>query len=55
MNKELKLTPQDYSNAANTFLVGFILAQFPAVILIRQIGPPRQFAMAMFLVRSFSK
>ncbi|KAL2071939.1 hypothetical protein VTL71DRAFT_11282 [Oculimacula yallundae] len=47
MTEELELSPQDYSNAANMFLVGYIFFQLPGTLLVRKIGPPRQFAAAM--------
>jgi len=47
MTEELELSPQDYSNAANMFLVGYIFWQLPGTLLVRKIGPPRQFAAAM--------
>ncbi|XMA15216.1 hypothetical protein WAI453_008007 [Rhynchosporium graminicola] len=47
MKEELGLSAQDYSNAANMFLVGYILFQLPGTLLVRKIGPPRQFAAAM--------
>lgn len=47
MSEELNLSPQDYSNAANMFLVGYIFWQLPGTLLVRKFGPPRQFALAM--------
>jgi fucose permease len=55
MNKELNLSAQDYSNAANTFLVGYIVFQLPGTLLVRKIGPPNQFALAMILVRPVAR
>jgi len=51
MEEELRLTEQDYSNAANMFLVGYIAFQLPGTLLVRKLGAPNQFAMAMILVR----
>src|ERR1700753_2203391 len=47
---DLKLTPKDYSNAASTFLIGYIVFQLPGTLLIRQIRANIQFAGAMTIV-----
>jgi len=51
MDKRLKLSAQDYSNAANTFLFGYIVFQLLGTLLVRKIGLPNQFALAVILVR----
>lgn len=38
---------QDYTNAANMFLVGYIVFQLPATLFIKKVGPPLQFGVAM--------
>ena len=50
MSEELRLSPRAYSNAANMFLVGYVLFQLPGTLLIKRIGPSRQFGGAMILV-----
>lgn len=51
LSEELRLSPQDYSNAATMFLVAYVIAQLPGTLLLKKIGPPRQFAGAMITVR----
>ncbi|KAJ9617229.1 hypothetical protein H2200_000950 [Cladophialophora chaetospira] len=48
MDKELGLSPGQYSNAASIFQVGYLLFQLPATLLVRKTGPPYQFGGAMF-------
>jgi fucose permease len=50
MSKELKLSAKDYSNAANIFLVGYVVFQLPGTVLLKKIGPPWQFATAILMV-----
>ncbi|KAK5685131.1 hypothetical protein LTS10_003207 [Elasticomyces elasticus] len=47
MNKELGLTASQYSTVASIFYVGYIVLQLPGTLLIRKIGPPAQFGLAM--------
>lgn len=47
MDRDLKLTPKMYSNAASIFLVGYLIFQLPGTLLVRKIGPPLQFGLAM--------
>ncbi|KEF63446.1 uncharacterized protein A1O9_01424 [Exophiala aquamarina CBS 119918] len=47
MSKELHLTPKQYSNVASIFYVGYITLQLPGTLLVRKIGPPLQFGIAM--------
>ncbi|KAH8812947.1 major facilitator superfamily domain-containing protein [Xylogone sp. PMI_703] len=49
MEEELSLSPEDYSNAATTFLVGYIAFQLPGTVLLKSIGPQWQFGGAMLL------
>jgi fucose permease len=42
MDKELNLTPKQYSNVGSIFFVGYIVLQLPATLLVRKIGPPLQ-------------
>lgn len=51
LSEELRISPQGYSNAATILLVGYIIFQLPGTLLIKQIGPARQFAGAMMTVR----
>ncbi|KAG0647885.1 putative transporter [Hyphodiscus hymeniophilus] len=44
---DLKISPQQYSNVANMYLVGYIVFQLPGTILVRKLGPPLQFGCAM--------
>ena len=53
MEDELHLSAKDYSNAATTFLVGYILFQLPGTLLLKIIGPNWQFGGAMMTVRIF--
>jgi MFS family permease len=39
--EELKMTPSQYSAAANFFLVGFIVFLLPGSLFLRIIGPSR--------------
>ena len=50
MSQELNLSPRDYSNAATTFLISYLLFQLPGTLLVKKIGPPIQFSGAMILV-----
>ncbi|KAF7559022.1 hypothetical protein G7046_g5134 [Stylonectria norvegica] len=47
MDDDLYLTPKQYSNVASLFLVGYIVFQLPGTLLLRMIGPPLQFGLAM--------
>lgn len=47
LSDELTLSPRDYSNAATVLLVAYVVFQLPGTLLIKQIGPARQFAGAM--------
>ncbi|KAK4961534.1 hypothetical protein LTR10_002024 [Elasticomyces elasticus] len=47
MNKELGITARQYSTVASIFYVGYIVLQLPGTLLIRKIGPPAQFGLAM--------
>ncbi|KAF2457083.1 major facilitator superfamily domain-containing protein [Lineolata rhizophorae] len=47
MDEELNLTPKNYSDTASIFLVGYIIFQLPGTLLVRKIGPPLQFGLAM--------
>ncbi|KUJ07763.1 MFS general substrate transporter [Mollisia scopiformis] len=49
LDEQLKLSAKDYSNAANMFLVGYVVFQLPGTLLIKKIGPPIQFGIAMFM------
>ncbi|KAF4762116.1 hypothetical protein N7455_001423 [Penicillium solitum] len=49
LSDELHISPQGYSNAATLFLVGYVLFQLPGTLLIKQLGPARQFAGAMII------
>lgn len=51
MSEELHLTPKQFSNAATTFLIGYIAFQLPGTVLLRAIGPNWQFGGAMLMVR----
>lgn len=46
LNAELQLTPQEFSNIVNLFLVGYIIAQLPGTLFLRLIGPSRQLGTA---------
>ncbi len=50
MGKELKLSAKDYSDAATTFLVGYVVFQLPGTVLLKTIGPQWQFGGAMLMV-----
>ncbi|GAD96988.1 pantothenate transporter, putative [Paecilomyces variotii No. 5] len=54
LSEDLKLSSQDYSNSATMFLVGYVIAQLPGTLLLKQIGPPRQFAGAMIMWGMFT-
>ncbi|KAJ8103704.1 hypothetical protein POJ06DRAFT_264536 [Lipomyces tetrasporus] len=47
LSDELELSPRDYSNAATVLLVAYVVFQLPGTLLLKQIGPARQFAGAM--------
>ncbi|KAF2474391.1 putative pantothenate transporter [Lindgomyces ingoldianus] len=47
MDDELNLSPKMYSNVSSIFLVGYITFQLPGTLLLRKIGPPLQFGLAM--------
>ncbi|TVY81958.1 putative transporter [Lachnellula suecica] len=49
LDEDLNLTAKDYSNAANMFLIGYIVFQLPGTLLVKKIGPPLQFGGAMFM------
>lgn len=46
MIEDLQLTPQQFSNVVNLFLVGYIIAQLPGTLLLRIVGPPVQLGIA---------
>lgn len=50
----MMLSPRDYSNAATLLLVAYVVFQLPGTLLIKQIGPARQFAGAMIFVKTDS-
>ena len=52
MSNELNLSPRDYANAATMFLIAYVIFQLPGTLLVKMIGPSRQFGAAMILVRS---
>ncbi|KAK6850354.1 hypothetical protein PG995_014187 [Apiospora arundinis] len=45
--EDLSLTPKMFANVNSLFLVGYVVGQLPATLLLRQLGPQRQFAGAM--------
>ncbi|KIW18682.1 hypothetical protein PV08_02971 [Exophiala spinifera] len=47
LDTDLKLTPSQYSHVSSIFLVGHLVLQLPGTLLIRKIGPPLQFGLAM--------
>ncbi|KAI1077789.1 putative pantothenate transporter [Whalleya microplaca] len=47
MDDELGLSHDDYTNIASIFYVGYLVFQLPGTLLLRLIGPPRQFFLAM--------
>ncbi|KAI1506363.1 MFS general substrate transporter [Biscogniauxia marginata] len=47
LTDELKLSPNDYSNAATIFLVAYIIFQLPGTLLIKKLRAPFQFSGAM--------
>ncbi|KAI0010755.1 putative pantothenate transporter [Xylariaceae sp. FL0662B] len=49
MDEELGLTHDDYQNIASIFYVGYLVFQLPGTLLLRMIGPPRQFFLAMLV------
>ncbi|KAJ9154872.1 Mfs transporter protein [Pleurostoma richardsiae] len=49
MEDDLSLSPKQYSDVASMFLVGYIIFQLPGTLLVRKIGPPLQFGLAMML------
>ncbi|KAI1328016.1 putative pantothenate transporter [Xylariaceae sp. FL0255] len=49
LSDELKLTARDYSDAATFFLIGYIIFQLPGTLLVKKIGPPKQFFGAMVI------
>ncbi|KAJ5648024.1 hypothetical protein N7490_004396 [Penicillium lividum] len=50
LSEDLRLSPQDYSNAATVLFVGYVVLQLPGTLLLKQIGPAKQFAGAMIIV-----
>lgn len=40
--QDLALTPKMFANVNSLFIVGYVVGQFPATLLLRQIGPQRQ-------------
>ena len=42
MAEELSLTPKMFANVNSLFLVGQVVGQLPATLLLRQLGPQRQ-------------
>ncbi|KAI1855203.1 hypothetical protein JX265_006655 [Neoarthrinium moseri] len=44
---DLKLTDSDYSMISSIFLVGYLICQLPAMLIMRKVGPPVEFACAM--------
>ncbi|CAM1506002.1 Fc.00g116390.m01.CDS01 [Cosmosporella sp. VM-42] len=54
LSDELNLSPRDYANAATIFLVAYVVFQLPGTLLIKLIGPSRQFGAAMILWGSFT-
>ncbi|KAH6658034.1 putative pantothenate transporter [Truncatella angustata] len=49
MEEDLHLTPSMYSLTASIFLVGYLVFQLPAMLLMRKVGPPVEFACAMIV------
>ncbi|KFY85767.1 hypothetical protein V500_08136 [Pseudogymnoascus sp. VKM F-4518 (FW-2643)] len=47
MNKDLKITPQQYSNCVSLFYLGYIVFELPGTIFLRKISPPIQLGVAM--------
>ncbi|KAK9420502.1 putative Pantothenate transporter [Seiridium unicorne] len=47
MADDLKLSSGNYSLVASILLVGYLVCQLPAMLLMRKIGPPLEFAGAM--------
>ncbi|CZR67490.1 uncharacterized protein PAC_17389 [Phialocephala subalpina] len=54
LDEDLKLTAKDYSDAANMFLIGYIVFQLPGTLLVKKIGPPLQFGGAMLMWGAFT-
>jgi fucose permease len=54
MDKELHLTPKQYSNVGSIFFVGYIVLQLPATLLVRKIGPPLQVCYTLMLFPPWS-
>lgn len=52
MTTELGLSPKEYSGATTTFLVGYVIFQLPGTLLIKKIGAPTQFFVAMAMVKT---
>lgn len=40
--EDLPLTPKMFANVNSLFLVGYVVGQLPATLLLRQLGPQRQ-------------
>ncbi|KAJ5453418.1 uncharacterized protein N7458_004374, partial [Penicillium daleae] len=49
LNKELQLSPRQFSNIINLFYVGYIVAQLPGTLFLRFIGPSGQLGTACVL------
>ncbi|KUL91331.1 hypothetical protein ZTR_01835 [Talaromyces verruculosus] len=49
LSEDIHISPQDYSNAATLLLVGYVVFQLPGTVLLKQIGPSKQFAGAMVI------
>ncbi|PVH92544.1 MFS general substrate transporter [Periconia macrospinosa] len=44
---DLSLTPHMFANVNSLFIIGYVVGQLPATLLLRHLGPQRQFAGAM--------
>ncbi|KAJ9646020.1 hypothetical protein H2204_000682 [Knufia peltigerae] len=47
LDTDLKLTASQYSHVSSIFLVGYLVLQLPGTLMVRKIGPPLQFGLAM--------
>lgn len=54
MTSDLGLTPQMLAHCVALLYVGYIVFMFPATIFMRKITPPRQLALALMRLGTFT-
>lgn len=47
--EDLSLTPKMFANMNSLFIVGYVVGQLPATLLLRHLGPQRQVCKTLFL------